>query len=97
MTVYAIVQLSIRDRARYDRYSDAFLPVLHQYGGRLLVADDEPRVLEGAWGGNRVVLLEFDDRGAFRAFAGSPEYQAIVGDRLASGDTVTTLVRGLPA
>jgi uncharacterized protein (DUF1330 family) len=97
MSVYAIVQLSIRDRPRYDRYSEALPAVLDQYGGRLLVADDEPRVLEGEWSGNRVVLLEFDDRAAFRAFAGSPEYQVIVGDRLASGDTVTTLVRGRPA
>jgi uncharacterized protein (DUF1330 family) len=95
MTVYAIVQLNIHDRARYDIYANALMPVLSQYSGRLLVADDEPRVLEGQWTGDRVVVLEFDDRAAFRTFAGSPEYGAIVGDRHGGAESTIVLVRGV--
>ena len=38
MTVYAIAQLRIHDRARYQRYVAAFMPILARYGGRLLAA-----------------------------------------------------------
>ncbi len=95
MSVYVIVQLSIHDRTRYDQYAGAFMPVLKQYHGTLLAADDGPRVLEGEWSGDRVVLLRFDDRDTFQAWASSPEYQAIVGDRHAGSTAVITLVRGI--
>jgi uncharacterized protein (DUF1330 family) len=96
VSVYVIVQLSIHDRPRYDLYANALIPVVEQYGGTLLAADDSPRVLEGEWPGDRVVLLQFGDRDAFRTWASSPEYQAIVGDRHAGSKAVITLVRGLP-
>jgi uncharacterized protein (DUF1330 family) len=95
VSVYVIVQLNIHDRDRYDKYAEAFPPILAQYGGSVLVADDAPRVLEGEWTGDRVVMLRFPDRDTFRAWASSPEYQGIVGDRQAGSTAVITLVRGL--
>jgi uncharacterized protein (DUF1330 family) len=96
MSVYVIVQLSIHDRSRYDAYAAAMPATLTQHGGTVLAADDGPRVLEGEWTGDRVVLLQFPDRDAFRTWASSPEYQAIVADRHAGSDAVITLVRALP-
>ena len=96
MTVYAIAQLTIHDRARYQRYAAAFLPVLLQYGGRLLAADDHPEVTEGQWDSDKVVLMAFPDREAFTAWAASPEYREIATDRLAAAETTAILVRGLP-
>jgi uncharacterized protein (DUF1330 family) len=95
VSVYVIVQLTINDRARYDVYAGALPATLGQHGGTVLVADDSPRVLEGEWTGNRVVMLQFPDRDAFRAWATSPEYQAIVADRHASSEAAITLVRSL--
>ncbi len=95
MTVYAIAQLTIYDRERYDRYANAFMPILHQYGGRLLAADEKPVRVEGDWDRQKLVLMEFPDRDAFHAWADSPEYQEIAKDRLAGADTITILVRGL--
>jgi uncharacterized protein (DUF1330 family) len=95
VSVYVIVQLNIHDRERYDKYAAALPAILTQYGGAAVVADDAPRVIEGEWTGDRVVVLRFPDRDAFRAWATSPEYQAIVSDRLEAADTVATLVRGL--
>jgi uncharacterized protein (DUF1330 family) len=94
VTVYGIAELHIHDRARYDRYVAGFMPVLQQYGGRLLAADNGAEVVEGQWDGDRVVLLSFNDRDAFMTWAASPEYQAILGDRLAAADTTFLLVRG---
>lgn len=47
MTVYAIAQLKVTDRAAYDRYQARFFDVFRKYNGRLLAADEHPRVLEG--------------------------------------------------
>ncbi len=95
MTVYAIAQLTIHDRARYDRYAAAFMPVLTKYGGRLLAAEDRPAVVEGQWSGDRVVVLAFPDRDAFTKWVSSAEYLEISKDRLAATDGVVLLLRGL--
>jgi uncharacterized protein (DUF1330 family) len=95
VTVYAIAQLSIHDRARYDRYAAAFMPVIRKYGGRLLVADERPEVVEGHWDGEKVVVMSFPDREAFAAWLNSPEYSEISKDRVAATEGVVLLVRGL--
>jgi uncharacterized protein (DUF1330 family) len=95
VTVYAIAQLTIHDRARYQRYVAAFMPILTRYGGQLLAADDHPEVSEGRWDGDKVVLMAFPDRETFTTWATSPEYQEIRRDRLAAADTIGLLVRGL--
>jgi uncharacterized protein (DUF1330 family) len=95
VTVYAIVQLRIHDPAPLERYAAGFMPVLHQYGGRLVVADGSPEVAEGEWTGDRVVVMAFDDHDAYHMWANSPEYQAIVTDRWAAAETTILLVRGV--
>jgi uncharacterized protein (DUF1330 family) len=90
-----LAQLRIHDRERYGRYMARFMPVLEKYNGRLLAADDAPRVLEGAWWDrNKVVLMAFDDATAFRAWATSPEYTEIAEDRKAGADAVVLLIKG---
>lgn len=96
MTVYALAQLRIHDRTPYDRYMSRFMPVLQKYNGRLLAADEDPRVLEGAWWDrNKVVLMAFDDSDAFRAWATSPEYTEIAEDRKAGAEAVVLLINGV--
>jgi len=95
MAVYALAQLRIHDRERYGRYMARFMPVLDKYNGKLLAADDSPRVLEGQWWDrNKVVLMEFADSAAFRAWATSPEYTEIAEDRKAGADAVVLLIEG---
>lgn len=96
MSVYALAQLRIHDAERYGRYMARFMPVLEQYNGVLLAADEAPRVLEGQWWDrNKVVLMEFADAAAFRAWATSPEYADIAEDRKASAEAVVLLIKGL--
>ncbi len=95
MTVYALAQLRIHDRERYGRYMARFMPVLEKYNGKLLAADETPRVLEGEWWDrNKVVLMQFADANAFRAWATSPEYTEIAEDRKAGADAVVLLIKG---
>jgi len=94
MTVYAIVQLKMTDRAAYDRYQARFFDVFKKFSGRLLSADDNPAVLEGAWDRDRVVLMSFPDEAAFHAWANSPEYLEIAKDRQAGTDGIVLLAKG---
>jgi len=90
MTTYILAQLTIHDRARYDRYAARFMDVLGRFEGRLLVADESPEVLEGKWPYQKVVLIEFKDREEALRWATSPEYRQIAVDR--EGSTVATVL-----
>jgi len=95
VTVYAIAQLRFTDRAAYNRYQARFMEVFRRHPGTLLAADESPRVVEGRWDREKVVLMSFPDEAAFNAWAQSPEYQDISKDRIAGADTVVLLAKGL--
>jgi uncharacterized protein (DUF1330 family) len=95
MTVYALAQVRITQRDAYDRYQVRFMEVFKRFNGRLLAADPAPRVVEGSWPSEKVVLMSFPDEPSFRAWADSPEYLAIAKDRLAGSEAVVLLVNGL--
>jgi uncharacterized protein (DUF1330 family) len=94
MPVYAIAQLKITDRAVYDRYQAKFMGVMKRFQGRVLAADESPKLVEGTWNREKVVLLSFPDETAFREWAESPEYQEIAKDRKAGSEAVILLVKG---
>ena len=96
MTCYLMGRIAIHDRERYGRYAAAFMPVLRQYGGRLLVSEENPKPLEGEWDGRKLVLLAFESREAALRWSGSPEYQRIARDRIAGSDAIVVMAEGLP-
>ncbi|MBA3241453.1 MAG: DUF1330 domain-containing protein [Acidobacteria bacterium] len=95
MSVYVVGQISITDRERYDRYKNAFMDVLRQFGGTLLAADEAPLLIEGRCDYEKFVLFSFDDQTAFCRWMESPEYQRISIDRKAGSTGVILLIRGL--
>ena len=94
LSVFVIVQLKMTDRAAYDRYQARFFDVFRKFSGRLLSADENPTVLEGAWDRDKLVLMSFPDEAAFRAWSDSPEYQEISKDRKAGAQAVVLLAKG---
>ena len=70
---------------------------IQNYNGRVLVADERPVVLEGAWDGNKVVVVSFPDEASFRDWAESQEYLEIAMDRKAGARSVILLVKGVPS
>ncbi|MBS0337943.1 MAG: DUF1330 domain-containing protein [Proteobacteria bacterium] len=95
MTVYVIAQLKFTNVEPYRRYQEAFPAVWKKYRGRLLAADEQPKVVEGEWDGNKVVLLSFPDEAAYREWAESEEYKSIAKDRMAGAETISLLVQGI--
>ena len=95
VTVYAIAALKFTNRDAYNRYQAAFMEVFQRYSGTLLAADEAPRVIEGDWDREKVVLMSFPDEADFREWAESPDYQRISEDRRAGADTVVVLVQAI--
>jgi len=94
--VYAVAQLTINDRASYNRYQERFMAVFSRFKGRLLAADEHPLVVEGSWDREKIVIVSFPDEPSFREWADSPAYQEIARDRKAGTTAVILLVRGIP-
>ena len=95
MTVYVVAQLKFTNLELYRRYQEAFPAVWKKYRGRLLAADERPKVVEGEWDRNKLVLLSFPDEASYHEWADSEEYQAISKDRTAGAETISLLVRGV--
>jgi len=95
MTVYALAQFTIHDRARYEAYAARFAETMKGRKGRLLAAQENPEIVEGKWDGTKLVLIEFPDEAAFRDWSESAEYRAISVDREAATEGSVLLVKGL--
>ena len=95
MTVYALAQFTIHDRARYEAYAARFFETMKGHPGRLLAADENPQVVEGEWTGTKIVLIEFPDEASWRRWTFSPEYLEIAKDRIAATEGCVLLVKGL--
>jgi uncharacterized protein (DUF1330 family) len=94
---YAVVTELIRDPATYMQYVEKAVRTIQQAGGRIIVADDNPTILEGEWHGSRTVILEFDSAEAARRWYDSAEYQEIVGLRHAAAESNAVILSGFGA
>jgi len=73
--VYSFGRMKIKDYEQYLKtYGVPFLPILTKYGGKLLAATKNGRVIEGTEEGNWTVLIAFPDGKSAAAFYQSPEY-----------------------
>jgi uncharacterized protein (DUF1330 family) len=94
MSAYVVVDITIRDRKSYERYKELAAPTVSAYGGRYLVRGGATESLEGDWHPPRLVILEFPDAEAGRAWWNSPEYEPAKALRQSCADTVMLLVQG---
>ena len=95
MPAYFIVNAKVNDAERLQGYVESALPIVNDHPCDVLVVDNAVDIVEGAPAGHRVVVLKFESKEAFHNFYNSPEYQAILGDRLASTDGFAVLTEGL--
>jgi len=95
MTIYAVVQVKIKNREAYDRYADGFMDVFTKFKGKMLAADFEPKIIDGQWDFDRIVLMSFPEKADFYTWVTSDEYQAIVKHRDEGADMTALLVPGI--
>lgn len=77
MPAYLIVQINVTDPEKFARYREVVPGVVEAFGGRYLVRGGAVEVLEGSYGGRRVVLFEFPSLDAIKRFWHSPEYAKV--------------------
>jgi len=95
MAAYVIVDATVHDPEGIKAYGAKVGATLKAHGARLLVAGGAVDVLEGSWSPSRLVVLEFADADAARAWYNSPEYQEIVPIRQAASDDNFIVVEGV--
>lgn len=95
MPAYVVVTLCVTDAEKYRRYTAVTPSIVARHGGRFLTRGAPVEVLEGQGAPQRLVLVEFPDARAARAFYDDPEYQEIsVYRREGSADALILLQAG---
>lgn len=95
MAAYLLAQLKFTHLETYRRYEAKFPAIFAKCGGRVLVADEAPSLLDGVWGLDKVVLLAFEDELAAQRFHDDPEYLEIAKERDAGAEVSVLLLRGV--
>jgi uncharacterized protein (DUF1330 family) len=95
MSTYFIATSTVTDPEMLSAYENAAGETLAGRDISLRAVTPEAKVIEGTSPGTRVVVLEFPDEAAFREWYDSPEYQAILSQRLQSTAGFAVLVEGM--
>ena len=74
---YWIALLDVTDPERYRAYGEATRSIVAGHGGHFVVRGGRSETIAGA-ARSRIVVIEFPDGDAVRAWYASPEYQAIL-------------------
>jgi len=84
MAAYFIAQYVVKDPKLYREYQAGAAPTIQAAGGEVVAFDVAAETIEGTPPGPQTVIVKFDSTEAARAWYKSPEYQAVVGKRLAA-------------
>lgn len=95
MPAYVVVDITVNDADAYARYRELAPPAIAAYGGRYLARGGATETLEGDWSPSRLVILEFPDAEAARAWWHSPEYAEAKALRHACADADMVVVEGV--
>ncbi|MEM8759180.1 MAG: DUF1330 domain-containing protein [Pseudomonadota bacterium] len=96
MPAYTIVDTKLIDPEAYEEYKAKARPIAERHGGRYLARGGTLDVLESdLWTPSRMVIIEFPDMAAARAFADDPEYQPVAEIRRANARATIVILDGL--
>ncbi len=83
MAAYVLYnQLEVTDQDAWAEYGSKIRAQMADYGGRILAAEANPKVLEGEWGGTRNVIAEFADMEMLERWYNSDDYKPLLEMRL---------------
>ena len=92
---YFVIDVRIKDAERIKPYQLAVEETYTAFGGQRIVAASQFDVLEGDGPRGIVVILQFPSLAQAQAWHDSPQYQSILGHRLAAAESHAYLVEGL--
>ncbi|MEW6272189.1 MAG: DUF1330 domain-containing protein [Thermodesulfobacteriota bacterium] len=95
MAAYFIAQYVVKDPRLYREYQAAAGPTIQAAGGEVVAFDVAAETIEGAPPGPQTVIVRFESPAAARAWYGSPDYQAVVGKRLAATEGFAVIAQSM--
>ncbi|HYH52117.1 MAG TPA: DUF1330 domain-containing protein [Acidimicrobiia bacterium] len=93
MSAYVIVEVDVTNPEVYEEYRPLAGESVARHGGRFIVRGGKNEAWEGEWS-DRIVVLEFEDLDAARAWYHSDDYQAAVRIRHRSSTARMIAVEG---
>ena len=94
MPAYVIADATPHDPGPLEEYRRRNTEAVAKYGGRFIVRGGAISVLEGDWDPQRIVIMEFPDVEAARAWYESDDYRPLIALRRSASDTNIILVEG---
>ena len=96
MPAYVIAAVSEAwDQDKLIRYREGNTEVVAEYGGRFVARGGSLELLEGDWDPLRIVIIEFPDMDAARAWHDSEAYAPLIELRQSASVTDIVLVEGV--
>lgn len=92
---YVVVHLDVTDPQKFEEYRERVPATISQYGGKYIVRGGAMETVEGEPLPSRTVILEFPSVEQAKTWYQSPEYQAIIGLRLAASTAQAQFVAGV--
>jgi uncharacterized protein (DUF1330 family) len=83
------------DQDKLREYRERNTAVVEAHGGRFIVRGGPHEVLEGDWNPQRLVIIEFPDMAAARAWHDSDDYAPLIELRQSASTTDIVVIEGL--
>ena len=95
MAVYVIGDIEVTNPDLMEEYAGKAGTTVAAHGGKAIVLGGATETVEGDWQPKRLVVLEFPDLAAAKAWYNSPEYQEILPMRLEASNGDLVMVEGM--
>ena len=96
MAAYLLVELTLKNPDNMDEYRSKVSDTIVAHGGKYLIRAGEVKIVEGCIGQHPTkVVVEFPNMEALENWYKSPEYQAILGNRLENSEGNALFVEGV--
>ena len=92
---YVVAEINVTDPDVYRRYAAAAGPIVARHGGTYLVRGGATVPVEGDPPAGRIVLIEFHNLAAAKAFEASPDYLAVAALRHKAATSRVFLAEGV--
>lgn len=97
MAAYIVVEVEVHNPQEYEDYKKLVPPSLQPFNGKFIVRGGAAETLEGNWQPKRIVVLEFPNKEAAKAWWSSDEYAPAKTLRQRTAATQMILVEGYTA
>ncbi len=91
MSVFCLLQVSVKDFVKIKEYTDVAPATVNPFGGELLFRSNVSDILSGKPNHTFAVVINFPDKAAAKGWYESADYQDLIEIRDAGADVVATL------